>query len=245
VIRLEGVSFSRGGRAVLTEANLLVNRGELVVVLGPRGAGKSVLLAIAAARQTPDRGSVWVSSRNVGDLQRASLPLVRRNLSYLPAPAPLLAGESALENVMLALAVRGVGVDESEARARQALERVGLGERADRLVRTFGAGDRQLTAIARALVGAPAVAVLDEPAAGLGGDDRERVLAVLCAARDEGTTLLSATSDESLAHAFVQRGARRVRIAEGRLAGQPLMALVPESESGLIERAEARRQGSS
>jgi putative ABC transport system ATP-binding protein len=245
VIRLEGVCVSRGGKAVLADANLLVDRGELVVVHGPRGAGKSVLLSIAAARRSPDRGTVCLSSRNLADLQRASLPLVRRNVAYLPAPAPLLLAESALENVMLALAVRGVSVPDSEERARAALAQLGLGERADQPARDLSVGERQLTAIARALVGRPIAAVLDEPASALPGDDRERVMAMLCAARDQGTTILAATSDDSLAHALVQRGGRRVRLAEGRLAGGPRMTLVPaatDEDSGLLARVEGSNQ---
>jgi ABC-type ATPase involved in cell division len=68
-----------------------VNTGELVVVQGARAAGKTALLAICAARLAPDEGTVWISDRNVGDLQRSSLPLVRRNVAYLPPAPPLSA----------------------------------------------------------------------------------------------------------------------------------------------------------
>jgi ABC-type ATPase involved in cell division len=245
LIRLEGVSFAHDGRAVLDQVTLAVNAGELVVVHGSRAAGKSALLAICAARLAPDRGTVWISDRNVGDLQRASLPLVRRNIAYLP-PAPLLLDEdSVIENVMLPLAVRGWEVDASETGALRALFTLGLDDRRAARVSALSAGERQLVALARALAGAPPVVILDEPAAGLSADDRERVVAALSSARGDGSAVLCATSDESFAQEIAERSARRVLIENGHLSGGlPIISLVPRTTSeGMAW--EARRQGAS
>jgi ABC-type ATPase involved in cell division len=245
LIRLEGVSFARDGRTVLDQVTLAVNTAELVVVQGARAAGKSALLAICAARLAPDSGSVWISERNVGDLQHASLPLVRRNISYLPPAAPLIDDESVLENVMLPLAVRGWEVDASETGALRALFTLGLDDRRSAPVGALSAGERQLVALARALAGAPPVLILDEPAAGLGPDDRERVAAALASARAEGGAVLCATSDDTFAQALAERSARKVRLEAGRLTGGlPGISLVPKPTSeGMAW--EARRQGAS
>jgi ABC-type ATPase involved in cell division len=244
VIRLEGVCFARGGRAVLDEITLAVNAAELVVVQGARAAGKSALLAIAAARLGPDAGQVWISDRNVGGLQRSSLPLVRRNIAYLPAAAPLVDDDSVLENVMLALGVRGWELAACEAGARRALFLLGLDDRRHDPVTALSAGERQLVALARTLAGTPPVIVLDEPAAGLDADDRHCVVAALAAARDEGSAVLAATSDDGLAAAIVQRGARRVRLEQGRLhGGLPGISLVPRPMIDEPTIVEARRHG--
>jgi ABC-type ATPase involved in cell division len=246
VIRLEGVSLVRGGQAVLDEVTLAVNPGELVVVHGPRAAGKSALLAVAAARRAPDVGRVWISDRNVGGLQRASLPLVRRNVAYLPETPPLLEDESALENVMLALGVRGWEVAASETGARRALFTLGLDDCRQAPVSALSAGERQLVALARALAGTPPVMIVDEPGAGLGAEDRARVAAALAVVRDEGSAVLAATADEAMAHALGQRQARRVRMEAGRISGGlPGISLVPRAPVEAVSAAEPRRQGAS
>src|SRR3954447_2419648 len=167
MIRLEGVCVTSAGRAVLEDVQLAVNAGELVVIHGPGGAGKSMLLAIAAARRAPERGAVSISERSLGDLQRSSLPLVHRNVAYLPAEPPLLDDETVLENVMLALAVRGADVAGSETGAWRAMAMLGIEEHSERLAGTLASGERRLVALARALAGAPPVLVLDQPTAGL------------------------------------------------------------------------------
>jgi ABC-type ATPase involved in cell division len=245
LIRLDGVSFARGGRAVLDQVSLAVNTAELVVVEGARAAGKSALLAISAARLAPDGGTVWVSDRNVGDLQKASLPLVRRNIAYLPPAAPLVDEDSVLDNVMLPLAVRGWEVDASETGALRALFTLGLDDRRAAPVTALSAGERQLVALARALAGAPPVLVLDEPAAGLGAEDRERVVTALASARGDGSAVLCATSDATFAQELAERSARRVRLGDGRLqGGLPGISLVPRLTSEGTA-WEARRQGAS
>jgi ABC-type ATPase involved in cell division len=245
LIRLEGVSFARDGRTVLDDVMLAMNKGELVVVQGARAAGKSALLAICAARLSPSSGVVCISDRNVGDLQRSSLPLVRRNISYLPPAPPLCEGDSVLDNVMLPLGVRGWELDASEAGALRALFALGLEDRRMTRVGALSAGERQMVALARALAGAPPLVVLDEPAAGLGADDRERVVAALDSARGDGSTILCATSDEGFAQELGERNARRVLLDNGHLSGGlPGITLVPRTTStGMAW--EARRQEAS
>jgi len=231
---------------VLDQVTLAASSAELVVVEGGRAAGKSVLLGIAAARLSPDAGTVWISDRNLGDLQRSSLPLVRRNISYLPPAPPFVDEDSVLDNVMLPLAVRGWELEASETGALRALFMLGLDDRRSVRVSDLSAGERQLVALARALAGAPAVMVLDEPAAGLGTDDRERVVAALAAARADGSAVLCASSDAAFAQALVQRNARRVRLEHGRLSGGlPGISLVPRISGELPVAAEGRRQGAS
>ncbi len=230
MIRLDGICCERDGRPLLDEATLAVNAAELVVVAGGRGAGKSLLAAVAAARRAPDRGRVLVADRDVTGLQRSSLPFVRRNIAYLPAsPSPtLLDDETAMENIMLALAVRGERVASAEAAARRMLALLSVDDRAERIVATLSAGERQLVAIARALAGAPPVIVLDEPVASLGREDRAAVLGALVAARETGAAILCATADESWAETLTTHGARRLKLDAGRIVGgAPAIALVP------------------
>jgi putative ABC transport system ATP-binding protein len=186
---------------------------------------------------------VWISDRHVGALQRASLPLVRRNIAYLPEAAPLVEADSVLENVMLALGVRGWEVEASAEGARRSLFLLGLDERRDERVDALSAGERRLVALARALAGTPPVIVLDEPAAGLDDEDRHSVVTALAAARDERSAVLVATSDDALAAAIAQRSARRVRLEGGRLhGGRAGISLVPRpvDEPTLVE---VRRHG--
>jgi ABC-type multidrug transport system ATPase subunit len=228
MLRLEDVSLSLGGVTRLDRVNLAVGPGELVVVHGPRGAGKSVLLSIAAARRPPDQGLVCIAGRKIADLQRTSLPLVHRRVAYLPAVAPLFDDESAIENVMLAPAVRGDGVDTCWEAARKALELTGIDACAHRRVGALSSGERRLCAVARALAGPPPALVLDDPTAGLCPADRDRVLAALATVAGQGTAVLLATNDEMLAQATTARGGRRVRLDGGRLSGGlPGIALVP------------------
>ncbi len=227
MIRLDGVCCERGGRAVLDEVALAVCAADMVVVTGGRGAGKSMLLSIVAARRAPDRGAVWIASRNMVGLQRSSLPFVHRNVAYLPAVPPLDDDETVRQNVVLALAVRGDAVAAAEEEASRVLAALALEACAERAVRTLSAGERGLVALARALVGTPAVIVLDEPAAGLDADDRSRVVGAIAGAKDDGAAIVCGTADLALAEALAARGARRVRLEGGRLAGDaPMIGLV-------------------
>lgn len=210
------MSLSVAGRRVLDEVSLQARAGELVVLEGGRGAGKSALLRIAAALRRPDSGEVWIAEREVTRLQRSSLPFVRRNVGYLGADAPLLDDATVLENVLLALAARGEPPGRARELALRALGRVDLIDAAPRRVATLSDAERRLCGAARALAGAPPLLILDDPAAGLGPADTEALLAAIGAAVGLGSAALAASADGAFVAAAVQAGARRVGVEAGR-----------------------------
>ena len=227
MIWLEGVSCQRHGALALDTVTLGIARSELIVIEGAAASGKSTLLELAAAARIPDRGAVWFAGRNTASLQRTSVPFVRRNIGYCTAD-PLLDGDdSALGNVILALAVRGESPARAEQQAHEALALVRASDLEHRLVSSLSAGQKRLVALARAVAGPPPLVVADEPAAGVGDEARAVVTGALTAARDAGAAVLVATADSALADQLVSHGGRRIHLEQGRIAGAPAMGLVP------------------
>lgn len=227
VIWLEGVSCQRDGAMVLDTVTLGVARSELIVIEGAAASGKSTLLEFAAAARRPERGTVWFAGRNTTSLQRASLPFVRRNIGYCTADPLLLLDDTVLDNVILALAVRGESPARAEQSARDALALVKASNLENRTVASLSSGQKRLVALARAVAGPPPLVVADEPGAGVGGEARETVVSALTMARDSGAAVLAATADTMLADQLVSRGGRRIHLAQGRIVGSPAMGLVP------------------
>lgn len=227
VLRLEEVTCVRRDKVVLDRVSLSVRAGDWVAIEGARGSGKSVLLGVAAAAIAPRRGSVLIGGRNWMDLQASSVPFVRRNIGYLPAEPVLIEHETAIENVVLPLAVRGVAVDAALARANIELQRMGLLELAHEPVLCLSPSERRLVAIARALIGAPVVIVLDEPAGGLDSDDRQLIVEAIGVARTAGAAVLCGSADASFVSLLQSHGAERLTLANGRLnGGSPRMVVV-------------------
>ncbi|HVZ74146.1 MAG TPA: ATP-binding cassette domain-containing protein, partial [Polyangia bacterium] len=151
MLRLLGVSARVAGRLVLDEVSLQVRAGEVVVVEGGRGAGKTALARVAAVQRRLDVGELWIGDRDVAGLQDASLPYVRRNIGYHADDVPLLPRLSALENVMLAAGARGYQPAQARELALRALGRVGASSSATRAPESFSPAEARLVAIARAL----------------------------------------------------------------------------------------------
>jgi ABC-type multidrug transport system ATPase subunit len=224
LVRLWGVTVQRGGEAspqpVLDNLNLVIDAGELVVVSGLRGAGKTTLMSVVAGTLRPRQGEVAIAGRNLVSLQAGSLPYVRRTIGYLPAEPPLVRDETVLENVMLVLGARGLAPDAAEAHARTALGDLDIEALAERPVADLSSPERRLCALARALAGNPPVLVLDEPVAGLDERDRTRLVSALNRARQAGTAVLLATSDIAWIIALASAGARCLQLVDGRLEGE-------------------------
>jgi putative ABC transport system ATP-binding protein len=152
----------------LREVDLSVDGGELVAVMGPSGSGKSTLLAIAGSLEEPTGGEVLVAGSALSGMtrnQRARLR--RRGIGYVFQDFNLLAGLTAVENVALPLELDGVGARAARATGLEALEELGLTDRAARYPDELSGGERQRVAIARAVVGDRHLLLADEPSGAL------------------------------------------------------------------------------
>ena len=199
----------------LREVSLSVAKGELVYLAGPSGAGKSTLLKMIAAIERPSSGQVLVNGQDIGKLRRASVPYLRRNLGLIFQQQRLLTDRSILANVMLPLLVVGAAKGEAEARARAALDKVGLLERAHARPLELSGGEQQRVAIARAIVNRPQIILADEPTANLDRVSADKVLGALRAFHAAGVTCLISTHDEQV----LDRAARVIHLDHGMITG--------------------------
>jgi putative ABC transport system ATP-binding protein len=209
-------TYLRGAIAVpvLGAVDLELAEGEWLAVLGPSGSGKSTLLNILGLLDRPDAGVYELAGEDVsdlGDTRRAELR--NRRIGFVFQSFNLLPRTSALENVAAPLLYRGIRRAARLARARDALERVGLGERVDYDPGQLSGGQLQRVAIARALVGEPALLLADEPTGNLDSRSGAEVLELFAALHRAGTTVLLITHDPVVAG----RAQRRLVLDGGRL----------------------------
>jgi cell division transport system ATP-binding protein len=199
----------------LRDVSLNIAKGELVYLAGPSGAGKSTLLKMIAAVERPSAGRVVVNGHDIGTIKRAGVPFLRRNLGIIFQQQRLLNDRNILANVMLSLLVTGASKAEAEQRARAALDKVGLLDRARANPMELSGGEQQRVAVARAIVNRPQIILADEPTANLDRAAADRVLDALRAFHSVGVTCMISTHDEQ-----VLGGADRViRLEQGQLAG--------------------------
>jgi len=198
---------------ILREIDLAVTRGEAVAVVGASGSGKSTLLAILAGLDTPSTGNVELDGQDLfvmDEDQRARLRAM--SVGFVFQSFQLLPALTALENVMLPLEL--ANDDEADAKAKEVLERVGLGERLHHYPKHLSGGEQQRVALARAFVVRPKLLLADEPTGSLDADSGAEVIRLLFEMnREYGTTLVMVTHDESLA----ARCGRIVRLSAGRI----------------------------
>jgi ABC-type lipoprotein export system ATPase subunit len=184
---------------VLADLSAELGPGGLTVIIGRSGSGKTTLLELLACLAQPDRGELIIAGERVGALGAEGLAaLRRRRLGYLPQePAPV-GFLSAVENVALALVVRGIGAEEARDRAEEVMSEVGLAERRRQRVARLSLGEAQRVALARALVCACGLLVVDEPTSRLDSDGAAAVAALLRRAAQDGHTVVCATHDPLL-----------------------------------------------
>ncbi|MET3132423.1 cell division transport system ATP-binding protein [Oxalobacteraceae bacterium GrIS 1.11] len=197
----------------LRDISLTVDKGELVFLAGPSGAGKSTLLKMIAAMERPSTGSVLVNGQDIGQIKAAGVPFLRRNLGLIFQQQRLLNDRSVLANVMLPLLVSGAAKGEAEQRARAALDKVGLLERAQARPLALSGGEQQRVAIARAIVNRPQIILADEPTANLDRASADKVLDALKAFHSVGVTCLISTHDEQM----IEGAARVIHLKQGRI----------------------------
>jgi lipoprotein-releasing system ATP-binding protein len=220
VLSLQGIEkgYNQGRPAeviVLRGASLEVARGEVVALVAPSGAGKSTLLHIAGLLDVPDAGSVRLDGREMGGLSdRARTEARRAEVGFIYQFHHLLPEFSALENVVIPQLANGVAKAAAEVRARDLLERVGVGPRAGHRPAALSGGEQQRVAFCRALANGPKLLLADEPTGNLDPATSEQVFQVLLGlVRETGLSALIATHNLELA----ARMDRVVRLDQGRV----------------------------
>jgi len=196
----------------LRGVDLLVRRGEYVAIMGPSGCGKSTLMNLLGCLDTPDSGRYWLNGKPVSELSELELAQVRnREIGFVFQTFALLPRQSALANVEMPLVYAGVRAAERRRRAREALLKVGLDDRAVHLPAELSGGQRQRVAIARALVTAPALLLADEPTGNLDSTTGAEILALFDALHRAGNTIVLVTHERAVA----ERAGRTIQLRDG------------------------------
>ncbi|GAA2069705.1 ABC transporter ATP-binding protein [Streptomyces albiaxialis] len=216
VVGLSGVTKEyAGGVTALREVDLDILEGELVGIVGPSGSGKSTLLHIIGTLDRPTSGAVEIAGFDVAALSDRELSTLRaRHVGFVFQAFHLVPGVSALDNVAEGLLYSGLPRAVRRRRAADALERVGLADRARHRPHELSGGQKQRVAIARAVVGDPELLLADEPTGALDSASGASVMELLRDLGASGSTVAVITHDTEIADQLP----RRVRLRDGAVA---------------------------
>ena len=202
-------------QTILKGIDLDIDEGEFLSVLGPSGSGKSTLMNIIGCLDTPTSGTYLLHGRMIRDLDQKQLARIRsREIGFIFQQFQLLPRLDAMQNVELPLIYAGVPARERTRRAKEMLERVGLGDKLHHHRNQLSGGQQQRVAIARALATNPTLLLADEPTGALDQTTGEQVMALFGELHDEGRTIVMITHDLKIA----RHGSRIVNILDGELS---------------------------
>ncbi len=191
-----------------------IGRNEYVALIGASGSGKSTLMNLLGCLDTPTSGSYLLNGRDTATLDDTELARVRnREIGFVFQSFHLLPRMNVLDNVAQPLVYRGVSRAERLRRARESLDRVGLGNRLDHRPNQLSGGQRQRVAVARALVGEPSILLADEPTGNLDTRTSSEIMALFDALHRQGQTVIVVTHEADIA----AHCKRTVRLSDGHI----------------------------
>ena len=209
LIALNGISKPY---QVLKDANLSIDKGEMVAIKGSSGAGKSTLLHIIGCLDKPTSGSYLLNGQDVSQLSLSKLAEIRNaSFGFVMQHFALIEEDNALQNVATPLLFAKARRSQMDARAMEQLRNVGMEQMANKRIATLSGGEKQRVAIARAMVNNPEIILADEPTGALDRANTEKIVQLFQQLNEKGKTIIIVTHDD-----FVAQSCRRiVTIADG------------------------------
>jgi polar amino acid transport system ATP-binding protein len=199
ILRVNNISKSFGDNTILSEVSLQLEKGEIKVLIGPSGGGKSTLLQCINCLVVPDSGDIKLENQQIDFSSKQDLYRLRQQVGMIFQDFNLFDHLTALDNITIALRkVKKIDRKEAEKRARLELEQVGLGDKEELYPAQLSGGQKQRVAIARALAMDPKILMLDEPTSALDPELIGEVIAVIKALALKGMTMIMATHQISL-----------------------------------------------
>ncbi len=201
-----------------------IDANELVAIMGPSGSGKSTLMNLIGCLDTPSQGKYYLNGQLVSDMHDDELAHIRnKEIGFVFQTFNLLARATALQNVELPLVYAGISSSERKERARQALERVELGDRVTHRPNELSGGQRQRVAIARALVNDPSILLADEPTGNLDSKTSVEILSLFDRLHENGNTIVLVTHEAAIAkHAH-----RVIQLMDGKIERDEITRKAP------------------
>ncbi|MEH7253468.1 ABC transporter ATP-binding protein [Neobacillus niacini] len=208
--------YELGGETVLAlqSVSLDIQKGDFISIIGPSGSGKSTFMNMIGCLDRPDSGEYLLDNEEIGKMKSSQLATIRNEkIGFIFQNFNLIAKLTAFENVELPLIYRGMKAAKRREMALEALEKVGLTDRAHHLPSQLSGGQQQRVAIARALVGHPPILLADEPTGALDSKTSKEILGILTSLNSQGHTIILITHDLDVA----KKANRVVRIHDGQL----------------------------
>ncbi|NCO11985.1 MAG: macrolide ABC transporter ATP-binding protein [Candidatus Pacebacteria bacterium CG_4_10_14_3_um_filter_34_15] len=198
----------------LNNVSLEVKTGEFISIMGPSGSGKSTFLQVASILAEPTSGQIFLKDKEVSlynEIERAKLR--NKEIGFIFQSFNLLARTSAIDNVALPLVYSGVKHSEQMRKAKEILEKVGLGDRLNNSPAQLSGGQQQRVAIARALINDPSIVFADEPTGNLDSKSGDEIMDILLKLHKEGKTIVMVTHEEEIA----QCAKRQIVFKDGKI----------------------------